>query len=359
MVMSLSQDSWKWFVVLIQSCSNRVLVLYPRTKMKKKVQTSLGTVTASKDHPLQSQNHFRQSSYLQELAIYIGQSQVFDEASESLFRIGGISLSDKTIERLCHHYGDLIEESWVDSPLAAPDSHLHYAMVDGSMVLTREEKWKEMKLGRVYAAGDQMAQSEARNMVKQSNYTAHLGDHQAFFEKFFDQVAHLTNLVFICDGARWIWNWIDDYFPDSIQILDWYHLIEKISQFALTVFPNRAQAVQWIEQQEQLLWEDQFLQCIDNIEELKLKTTNDQLRRKLLVYMNNNQKRMRYKTFRQQGLSIGSGPIESANRQVIQKRLKLSGQRWTKDGAQQVANLRTVFMGKQATKIKQIVRKAA
>lgn len=38
---------------------------------------------------------------------------------------------------------------------------------------------------------------------------------------------------------------------------------------------------------------------------------------------------------------IGSGAIEAAHRNVIQKRLKLSGQRWTIKGAQQITNLRT------------------
>ena len=44
--------------------------------------------------------------------------------------------------------------------------------------------------------------------------------------------------------------------------------------------------------------------------------------------------------FKDKGLLIGSGAIEAAHRNVIQKRLKLSGQRWTVKGAQQVANLR-------------------
>ena len=38
-----------------------------------------------------------------------------------------------------------------------------------------------------------------------------------------------------------------------------------------------------------------------------------------------------------------SGAIESANREVIQQRLKLSGQRWTPLGLQQVVNLRVAY----------------
>jgi hypothetical protein len=43
---------------------------------------------------------FRVSKYLQELGCYVGQQLTFDEASENLKRIGGITLSDKQIERI-------------------------------------------------------------------------------------------------------------------------------------------------------------------------------------------------------------------------------------------------------------------
>ena len=58
----------------------------------------------------------------------------------------------------------------------------------------------------------------------------------------------------------------------------------------------------------------------------------------LLTYYENNSKRMRYKDY----LGIGSGPMESAHRTVIQQCMKLSGQRWTLRGTQQRANLRVV-----------------
>ena len=61
---------------------------------------------------------------------------------------------------------------------------------------------------------------------------------------------------------------------------------------------------------------------------------------KLLTYLTNNKKRINYGKFIKDGLLIGSGAIESANRDVIQKRMKLSGQRWTIQGAKQMLNLR-------------------
>jgi hypothetical protein len=61
---------------------------------------------------------------------------------------------------------------------------------------------------------------------------------------------------------------------------------------------------------------------------------------KLKEYYLKNLHRMFYGTLRNNGVFIGSGAIESAHRNVIQKRLKLSGQRWTKKGAQAMLQLR-------------------
>lgn len=50
-----------------------------------------------------------------------------------------------------------------------------------------------------------------------------------------------------------------------------------------------------------------------------------------------------YKTYKKQGLEIGSGAIESAHRTIIQQRAKLSGQRWTMDGVQSILSLRSLY----------------
>lgn len=80
------------------------------------------------------------------------------------------------------------------------------------------------------------------------------------------------------------------------------------------------------------------------------------MQRSLLTYHENNRSRMNYKTYRDHGLLIGSGPVEAAHRHVIQARLKRSGQRWTLKGAQQVANLRTAQCSGQWEIVKNLIR---
>ena len=76
----------------------------------------------------------------------------------------------------------------------------------------------------------------------------------------------------------------------------------------------------------------------------KLSKTISMERQRLKGYLENNQKRMDYPAFIKRNLTIGSGAIEAAHRNVIQKRMKLSGQRWSMKGAENMLNLRTLNM---------------
>lgn len=69
---------------------------------------------------------------------------------------------------------------------------------------------------------------------------------------------------------------------------------------------------------------------------------------------------MQYHVFKEKGLVIGSGAIESAHKDVLQKRLKLSGQRWTKKGLQQIAQLRVAYKSGKWYQVKDLcITKAA
>ena len=62
----------------------------------------------------------------------------------------------------------------------------------------------------------------------------------------------------------------------------------------------------------------------------------------LLGYVVQRRDRLRYPTFRKRGIDIGSGPVESACRHVIARRLKGSGMRWRTDNAEAMLRLRAL-----------------
>jgi hypothetical protein len=197
--------------------------------------------------------------------------------------------------------------------------------------------------------------SKERNMITTSRYVAHLGGHEEFLDKVLDVMPPGYPPVFIADGAKWIWNWIDDYYPESTQILDFYHCKEHIYSFAKEYFTEN-EARKWVEESIEKLKTDRVDLFLKELEELPVKNKGmEKNRNKLLTYLTNNRKRINYGKFIRDGLLIGSGAIESANRNVIQRRMKLSGQRWTIQGAKQMLNLRTSYKSGKQYLIKELI----
>lgn len=301
---------------------------------------------------------FKISPYLQELALEVGQEFPFQQASNWLARLAGVDLDAKQIERLTHHYGQQLEQQ--PAPALQDASTLHYCMMDGGMVLTRPNHWREMKVGRIVKETDIAVLTEQRKQVDHSVYVAHLGDCDTFFEKFVRHTDGLANKVFLADGAQWIWEKVTQRYPGSVQILDFYHCWEKFCGFAALHFADPTERSAWLDRQRGYLLQDQLGQVVANllVEQVPLaeRTSEPQVKlAQLLTYVLNNLERMRYGHFRKQGYWIGSGAMEAAHRTLVQHRLKRSGQRWTPTGAQQVVNLRVAYQSRQWKHVQQLI----
>lgn len=306
------------------------------------------------------------SAYLQEVSCWVGQQQVFDKSSETMSKLLHISVSDKQVERLCHYYGQVLEEQQAQAleqgethcVEAARQADTHYVMVDGAQFLFRQQGWKEAKLGRIFPASAHLSESSKRHWIKESLYVAHYGGHRGFEEKMQYYMDGLSDMVIVADGAPWIWNWAEAMYPEQQQILDFYHAMEHLGSFAMDYFKEKPIAKAWIEQQKARLLTDEVGQVIEAIWNLPAtrRVTTEEARVALVKYYQKNQKRMKYGSFRQEGLLIGSGPIEAAHRHVLQQRLKLSGQRWSTTGFQAVATLRAAEKSQQWQEVINLVQ---
>jgi len=128
------------------------------------------------------------------------------------------------------------------------------------------------------------------------------------------------------DGAAWIWNLSADLFPDSAQIVDWYHAVDQLALAAEALFPADSNRVQrwFIQRQDDLFLGN--LQAI--IEPLDAAGLSDHSH-----YFHTHQRRMQYLEFRQNGWPIGSGTVES-NVKQFKSRLTGTGMRWNRHCAQ-------------------------
>ncbi len=288
--------------------------------------------------------------------VYVGQMDCYDNCSEVLEKLSGVQVGSTQIHRLTDSYGKAVKESVNAGRTLTPlkSQEVLYAQAGGSMLLTREEGWKEVKVGRFFKSNDCIHAGSKQGWISNSQYTALLGSSKDFTKIMDDLIESYgtlnKRLIFISDGATWIKNWIEDSFPAAISILDYYHACEHLHQFSNSFFKDKIVEQNWTNQQKELLLTSKVLEVIKNIKVLT--KTNSKEAEKLIAYYEANKERMDYQKYKQIGCGIiGSGAIESAHRTVIQKRMKLSGQRWSKDGAQNMLNLRVINKNHQWGKI--------
>ena len=152
---------------------------------------------------------------------------------------------------------------------------------------------------------------------------------------------------------------IGQYYPESIQIVDYYHSKEHLCEFAKLYYKDENKRYKWIDRLSQQMLDKGINPIIEALEKLPKQQKTTVKRNRLINYYKQNKDRMQYHRYLEKGLLIGSGAIESAHKDVLQQRLKLSGQRWTMEGFQQMAQLRVVYKSKQDHRIKQLCKKAA
>lgn len=288
--------------------------------------------------------------------MYVGQMDCYDNCSEVLEKLSGVQVGSSQIHRLTDSYGNAVKQSVHAGRTLSPlkPKEVLYVQADGSMLLTREDGWKEVKVGRFFKSSDCIHARSKQGWISNSQYVAHLGGSKDFTKIMDDLIESYgtlkEQLIFISDGATWIRNWIEDAFPTAISILDYYHACEHLHQFSNLVFKDKSEEQNWTNEQKRLLLKSKTLEVLKNIKAVAKNKHAEA--KKLITYYEANIGRMNYEYYKQIGCGIiGSGAIESAHRTVIQKRMKLSGQRWSKEGAQKMLNLRVLNKNKQWAKI--------
>jgi hypothetical protein len=152
---------------------------------------------------------------------------------------------------------------------------------------------------------------------------------------------HVRQFTVLGDGAAWIWNIAAAKFPEATQVVDLYHAREHLHDLARKLeFMLLNRKDEWLAAR----LEDLDYGDIDGITAATRKyplagTKKDEIDT-ALGYFENNAPRMRYHWFRQCGLFVGSGVVESSCKTVVGQRLKQAGMHWTLGGADAIIALR-------------------
>ncbi|MCP4449559.1 MAG: hypothetical protein GY811_30135 [Myxococcales bacterium] len=177
-----------------------------------------------------------------------------------------------------------------------------------------------------------------------------------------EQANECAEIVWTGDGAAMQWDMADRICPNTIQILDWPHAIEHAVDCAKVVFDGDEISVGiWKQQVERLLAEGRLDEILMDLEGFAFSCRGKKRKavRALKRYYSNHQHRKRYRYFRDEGFTIGSGFVESGHRNVLQKRMKRAGQHWSQPRAEQMAHLRAAYKTAGPRRFYDAIRRAA
>lgn len=267
---------------------------------------------------LEVKAYTRWSPYLEQCCLLLSANESYERAAEDIEVLTGIKVSHGTQQRLVHRQS---------FELPQVEQAVDEISVDGGKVRLRTSKGQP---------------SEWRD-YKGVNL------HERCVGAFFQDNESLVNwvnvqplsdpLTCLGDGHDGIWN-IYQQIGTSTQkreILDWYHLVENLGKVGGS--QQRIDAV------EACLWQGDVKGAIELFNDWQHQRVST-----FIAYLNKHRHRIvNYSYYQAEGISIGSGMIESTLKQ-IGRRIKISGAQWEKDNVPQVLKQRSAYLNGQFSK---------
>ncbi len=303
-----------------------------------------------------------------------GSQSTFKEGCEDLKVFAGITVSAKDVERVAETIGEQMED-WSkreranlvsQEPPLRPEKEfpILYVCYDGTGIpMTKTElkgrkgkqpdgsaKTREVKLGCVFTQTATDAEGFPARDPDSTSFVGAIETAEAFGWRIYAEAVrrglwNAEKVVVLGDGAKWIKGIAEMHFSGAIQIIDLYHAREHVSDLCKILFSSEEkQAVRHRIRWWTALDEGKVEKIVAEVcRELPANHESRKKAEKEIAYLDNNKERMRYASFRAQGLFVGSGVIEAGCKTVIGKRLKQSGMEWSVRGANSIISLRCIM----------------
>ena len=324
------------------------------------------------DEVLELSEHRKQWD-IQEAGARLAVEVPFEEAQELFSQLTGLTLSDRTTHQIVGEVGQdlgVLEVSPTAQEIGQRVAEvaegkkqlpIMVLAIDGAHVPTRPEEAKGAGKGKkrqrsrrsVWRGEWKEAKGFRFYLVDKGRIVQVLSWHQIQQDETIGEALRQVKeaglipedrvrLCVIGDGARWIWNLARELFPKAVEILDYYHLSERLHKVGLAQFgDDPLQKRQWVEATKARLFFGYVDWVLVDLEQMNPEGEEAAAEvRKLLGYLEENQRRVKYGSLRRKGYPLGSGGIESANKFISHVRLKRSGAWWYVERANVMLALR-------------------
>lgn len=218
-------------------------------------------------------------------------------------------------------------------PVVTPDQQV--LSVDGAMVPLRGGEWGEVKtlaIGelrtRTLRDGRVVPQTEA------ISYFSRLCDAGSFIEAARWEihrrgVERAGRVIAVNDGAEWIQGFVDHHCPSAVRILDFAHASQRLTTISEACFGvGSPQGQQWQREQRSVLKAQGGTAVLAAIAVLQARLPDPRVIAEDVAYLAKREALLAYDRFEADGWPIGSGMVESANKLVVEARMKGSGMHW-------------------------------
>ena len=250
-------------------------------------------------------------------------------------------------------------------PLAAEQAALPLALgADGVMVPFRPEagapsgktRWREIKVGVLARLGQHRTRlGQIVPRLYHRRLVAVLGNLEALTPRLWGEavlqgILDAPQVVWLSDGGRGLWCLFEARFSGhATGILDFYHAAQNLWKGAAAWLDGRTtQARRWFAWARHRLRygmpDGVLADLADALDVEGLPETARDTLRTVYAYLARHREHINYALYKELGLPLGSGMVESACKWLIQQRFKGVGMRWSEDGFNHLLHLRLAWV---------------
>lgn len=274
---------------------------------------------------------------------------------ESVYsQLRGLRASKSAVQRRVQAVGKTLRATAQEIPVSTVRrTGKEHLTADATMVYFRGEGWKEVKVGAHYDVDEER---KARNI----RYAGTVGPREGLGQRMYDlagqpSLEQTEGMAFVSDAAPWLEEMQQMHFPRSTLIVDFFHASEYLWDVARTFYGEGSPKGQrWARTKVHALQEGDQRGIRRSLAQMSPKTPDQkESLKKTSRYLTNHGHKMDYPRYEALGFHIGSGIAEAACKHVIQSRFKRAGMRWSHEGAENLLQLRTLYLNRQWNRLSQ------
>lgn len=282
-----------------------------------------------------------------QMACRAGVTDPFRKAEVLLKELAGWSVDADTLRRRCHEQAAHAADARANRT-ALPDAFAQVSgdfelHIDAGKVNTVEDQWRDVKVA-VFDRRERGERCEATGLDERRlpepsvrAVVAAVEGRGDFGPRLEAEALRLAvplgeGLSVLGDGAEWIWNLVDDHFPEADGVLDFWHAAEKLGKAGRAALGSGEDLEQWLRQAKGELAADGYFGACAAVGALSVAAGLSEEAGKTVAealnYFAGHQDRLRYALRLRRGQSIGSGLVEGSIKQLVNLRMKRTGARW-------------------------------